>query len=156
MGGSVWLQRWTMDPTWPSSRVTGMMMLATQRTLSPSITIHSCESHGTTGDTYRLATTLTLIHFLSICDRFGVSLGIDNNLKDVKQNRMWKGPLGDPPPSGFHRLSMVLEDIPTHPGSSLIPWKTRNEWVDALERYYCLTHLSSHLRLWNVVYCGGG
>lgn len=144
-----------MDPTWPSSRVTGMMMLATQ-TISPSISTTCCESHGLTGNTYRLVTTLTLIHFFSICDRFSVFLVVDNNLKDVKQNRMWKRTLGDPQPSGFHRLSVVPEDIPTYTRSSLILWKTKDEWVDALESYYCLTHLSSHLRLWNVVYCGGG
>lgn len=109
-----------MDLIWPSSRVTGRMILATQKTFNPSTSTTHCESRGTTGNTYRLATTLTLIHYFSNCGRFGVSLGIDNNLEVVKQNRMQEGTLGDPQPSGFHRLNAVPEDIPIHTGSSLV------------------------------------
>ena len=92
-GISIWLQRWTVHPMWPSSRVTGRMILATQGALNPSTGTTCCESCRTTRNTYRLATTLTLTHYFSICGRFVGSLGIDNNLKDVKQNRMWEGTL---------------------------------------------------------------
>lgn len=43
-----------------------------------------------------------------------MSLGIDDNLKDVNQSRIRKGTLGDPQSSGFHRLSVVPEDRHTH------------------------------------------